>query len=82
MSHGITDRIAGELRSKDLLPDDEVNDSYIVAESALAGCKLLLSSDSHVVDIPGDKLALILASADVEPILISSPRAIARKFGR
>ena len=81
VGHGITDRIAAELRSKDLLPDGEVNDSYIVAESALAGCKILLSSDRHVVDIPADTLALILAGADVEPVLISSPRAIARKFG-
>ena len=82
VGHGITDRIAAELRSRGLLPDEEVNDSYIVAESALAGCRILLSSDAHVVEIPADKLALILAAADVEAVLISSPRAIVRKFGR
>jgi predicted nucleic acid-binding protein len=82
VGHGITDQIAGELRRKGLLPDEEVNDSLIVAESALAACKILLSSDTHVATIPADKLALILAEADVETVLISRPRDIARKFGR
>ena len=82
VGHGITDRIASVLRAEGLLPEEEVNDSYIVAESALAGCRILLSSDTHVADIPADKLALILAAADVETVLISRPRDIARKFGR
>lgn len=78
---GITERIAGKLRSQGLLPSEEINDAYIVAECAYAGCKILLSSDHHVVEIPADKLTLILAAADVETVLISTPRAIARKFG-
>lgn len=82
VGHGITDRIASELRRKGLLPEEEVNDSYVVAKSALAGCRILLSSDAHVADIPADKLALILAAADVETVLISKPREIARQFGR
>lgn len=82
VGHGITDRIADELRTQRLLPDAEVNDSYIVAESALAGCKILLSSDGHVTEIPADKLTLILTAADVETLLISSPRSISKKFGR
>ena len=82
VGHGITERIADQLRDHELLPSEEVNDSYVVAESALAGCTILLSSDKHVAEIPTDRLTLILAAADVEPVLISRPRDIARKFGR
>jgi len=32
--------------------------------------------------MPADKLALILTAADVETVLVSSPRSIAKKFGR
>lgn len=82
VGHGITDRIAGELRRRGFLPDEEVNDSFIVAESALTGCNILLSSDQHILDIPGDRLALMLTEADVETLIIASPRNVARKFGR
>lgn len=82
VGHGITDRIASQLRRSGLLPEEEVNDATIVAESALTGCRILLSSDAHLTNIPADKLALILTAADVEPVLIASPRSIAQKFGR
>jgi predicted nucleic acid-binding protein len=82
VGHGITERIAAEIRARHFLPDAEVNDSFIVAESALAGCKLLLSSDQHILGISADRLAVLLTAADVETLLISSPRDVARKFGR
>jgi predicted nucleic acid-binding protein len=82
VGHGITERIAAGMRARRLLPEAEVNDSLIVAESALAGCKLLLSSDAHITGISADKLALLLAAADVETILISKPRDPAKRFGQ
>ena len=45
VGHGITERIADSIRERGLLPPEEVNDSFIVAESALAACAILLSSD-------------------------------------
>ena len=82
VGHGITERIAGDIRRHGFLPASEVNDSFIVAESALAGCKILLSSDQHITGIPADRLAVLLAAADVETVLIASPRDVARKFGQ
>jgi predicted nucleic acid-binding protein len=82
VGHGITERIAAEIRARDFLPDDEVNDSFIVAESALAGCKILLSSDQHILDISVARLGILLAVGGLETLLISSPSDVARKFGR
>jgi predicted nucleic acid-binding protein len=79
--HGITERIADSLRARGLLPDEEVNDAFIVAESALAGCTLLLSSDRHILEIPAVRLNPLLADAHVTAPLIASPRDIVRKFG-
>jgi len=81
VGHGITERIADDLRGRGLIPGEEINDSFIVAESALAGCAILLSSDGHIRDIPADKLNLLLASAHVSMVVISTPREIAKKFG-
>jgi predicted nucleic acid-binding protein len=81
VGHGITERIADSLRDRGLLPPEEVNDSFIVAESALASCAILLSSDGHIRSIPADKLNLLLAAAHVGTVVISTPREIAKKFG-
>ena len=81
VGHGITERIADSIRERGLLPPEEVNDSFIVAESALAACAILLSSDGHIREIPADKLNLLLAAAHVATVVISSPREIAKKFG-
>jgi predicted nucleic acid-binding protein len=81
VGHGITERIANGLREHGLLPPEEVNDSFIVAESALASCAILLSSDGHIREIPADKLNLLLAAAHVATVVISTPREIAKKFG-
>ena len=39
--------IAQRLREQELIPDEEVNDSLVLAESALLGCTMLLTSDEH-----------------------------------
>src|SRR5438445_3212942 len=52
VGHGIVDQIAQALRGKGLIPEREVNDSYLVAEAGLVGASILLSSDAHVKDIP------------------------------
>src|SRR5947209_7988946 len=36
--HGIAERIAERIREKGLIPDEEVNDSLVLAESALLNC--------------------------------------------
>ena len=43
--HGIAERIAERIREQGLIPSEEVNDSLVLAESALLECSMLLTSD-------------------------------------
>lgn len=80
VGHGIVERIAQTIRDKDLIPAEEINDSYIVAEAGLLGVSILLSSDAHLKDIPHAELRLVLDAADVRTPLIASPWKIVHQF--
>jgi hypothetical protein len=80
VGHGITEQIGRKLRDRELIPDLEENDSLIVAESALAGATLLLSSDAHIKDIDPTSLKLVLDECDVTTPLIASPKKIVKNF--
>ncbi len=78
--HAITDSVATRTREAGLLPTQEVNDSLFVAEAALAGCTIIVSSDRHIRDIDQPRLNKLLNEADVSALVISSPRQILREF--
>ena len=78
--HGIAERIAQRLREQRLIPEEEVNDSLVLAESALLGCSLLLTSDEHLRGVDFERLTLELRSFDVPAPVIATPREIVRKF--
>src|SRR5436190_3121846 len=78
--HGIAERIAHRVREKGLIPDEEVNDSLVLAESALLGCFILLTSDEHLRGIDFERLTLQLQAFDVPAPVIATPREIVRKF--
>ena len=78
--HAITDSVATKIREAGLLPTQEVNDSLFVAEAALAGYTIIVSSDQHIRDIDQRRLNQLLAEADVSAVVISSPRKILREF--
>ena len=82
VGHGIVERIAEEIRRKDLLPTEEKNDSLIIAESALLECRILLSGDAHLRGIDFQRLTLLLKDFDVAAPVIATPREIVRKFCR
>jgi predicted nucleic acid-binding protein len=82
VAHGIVERIAERLREAGLLPREEVHDSLIVAEAALLGCTLLLSSDTHLRAIDHERLTWELRALDVNTPLIAAPRSIVRRFFR
>jgi len=82
VGHGIVRRIADEIRSKDLLPTDEENDSLIVAEAALLECRMLLSTDAHLRAIDFEQLTILLQSFHVAAPVIATPREIVWKFFR
>lgn len=78
--HGIAERIAERVRERGLIPDEEVNDSLVLAETALLGCSMLLTSDGHLRGIDFERLTLELQAFDVAAPVIATPREIVRKF--
>ncbi len=82
VGHGIVERIAGEIRHKDLLAAEEMNDSLIIAEAALLECRMLLSGDAHLRGVDFQRLTLLLQDFDVAAPVIATPREIVRKFFR
>ena len=80
VGHGIAERIAERIRQQGLIPGDEVNDSLVVAEAALLGCSMLLTSDEHLRGIDFERLTLELQSFDITAPVIATPREIVRKF--
>jgi predicted nucleic acid-binding protein len=82
VGHGIVERIGQTLRDKGLIPVEQINDSYVVAEAGLLNVSILLSSDSHLKDIPHAELRLVMDAADVRTPLIASPWKIVHQFFR
>ncbi len=80
--HGIAERIAGRIREEGLIPAEEVNDSLVLAEAALLGCSMLLTSDAHLRGIDFERLTMELNAFDVTAPVIATPREIVWKFFR
>jgi len=78
----LIDEVARELRTRGLLPDNEIHDSLILAEAALLDCGLLLTSDEHLRGVDHEQLTLVLNPFELVPPVIASPREIVRKFFR
>jgi len=76
------ERIAEQIRECELIPEEEVNDSLVLAESAFLGCSILLTSDEHLRGIDFERLTLELQTFDVVAPIIATPREIVRKFFR
>lgn len=82
VGHGIVEETARKIRAKGLVPEEEVNDSLIVAEAALVKITVLLSSDSHLKDIEQSELKAVLERCDLPTPLIFSPKKIVTDFFR
>lgn len=82
VGHGIVEQIGRKIRDKQLVPVEEIHDSFVIAESALYGVTVLISSDTHIKDINQRMLKIELAASDVECPLIASPWKIVNQFFR
>jgi hypothetical protein len=80
VGHGIVELIGEKLRSTELLPASEVNDSQLVAESALLEARLLLSSDEHLRGMDFARLTIELQRFDLTAPVIATPAEVVRKF--
>jgi predicted nucleic acid-binding protein len=80
VGHGIVEETARKIRAAGLIPDEEIHDSFIIAESALANVTLLLSSDGHLKDINQSALCEVLDGCDLGRLIIFSPAKIVKDF--
>ena len=81
MDEVFAESIAGRLLDEGIIPLEERNDAHIVAEAAVLGCQLLISSDGHVLHADRARLAAVLQAHRVDAVAIKSPRDIVREFG-
>jgi hypothetical protein len=51
VGHGIVESTGRKVRTAKLLPEEEMNDSFVIVEAGLMGTTLLVSSDWHIYDI-------------------------------
>jgi hypothetical protein len=65
-----------------ILPIAERNDAAIIAESAVLNSVLIVSNDSHLLDVDHRALGLLFRELDLPVPLIVSPREIVKKFYR
>jgi hypothetical protein len=80
VGHGIVERIADKLQEAALLPTEEYNDGLILAEAALLGCSILLTSDAHLRGLDFRRASLELKAFDAGMPVIATPREIVAKF--
>ena|SRR5258708_26460869 len=71
-------RFAAVVIARGLLPETEINDARILAESSVAEIPLVITSDHHLLDIDPDVLRDACAEADLLPSFPASPRRLLR----
>jgi predicted nucleic acid-binding protein len=69
-----------QLRNSGLIAYEERNDASIIAEAAILSCILLVSRDSHLLDIDHEKLVLLFRQLDLSAPVIASPEKLLKKF--
>ena len=72
--------IANRLLDGGIIEWEEKNDARIVAEAAVLGCQLLISSDGHLCHADPARLALALQECGVSVVLVFPPAKIVREF--
>ena len=76
VGHGLTELFAKRLIDRGLLPEGEINDGLILAETSLAGIPMLVTCDNHLLKIDRDQLAIQFNDADLFPVVALHPKAL------
>jgi predicted nucleic acid-binding protein len=71
-------RFARRLLERGLLPEEELNDACILAESAVAEIPVVVSSDKHLLDVDQDVLRDLCDDADLTVTFPLNPRRLLR----
>lgn len=75
-SEAIAEEFARSLLRKHLIPEDELDDGLILAETSLAKIPMLVTSDRHLLDIDADVLLMAFNQADLMPVHPVNPRQL------
>jgi hypothetical protein len=73
-------RFRQTLSDSKIIPDDEWNDGLILAEVAIAGVPLLVTSDSHLLNIEEDLLQVAFVRAGLPSVHAVNPRRLVKAF--
>jgi predicted nucleic acid-binding protein len=82
VEQGIAQQAASRLREQAILPFEERHDALVLAETALLGCALLLTHDSHLRDIDFPRVTLLFRQLDIPVPVIATPAELIKKFYR
>ncbi len=80
VEEAVTVNAVKKLRDSGIMPYEERNDAFIIAEAAVQNCILLVSRDSHLLAVDPEKLAWLLRELDLPTPLIASPEKLIKKF--
>jgi hypothetical protein len=78
VGHGITEQFCRRLRHAGLLPEDEINDGVILAETSLACIPVLVTSDGDLLGIEEAALRVRFEEADLMPVQVFHPKKLLR----
>ena len=81
VKNDIARSVADKLRVQGIILWEERNDALILAEAAVLGCHLLISSDEHLRGADPAQLARVLWECDVSEVVVRTPVEIVRDFG-
>ncbi len=77
-TEAIGESFARQLVHRRLIPDDELNDGLILAETSLFGIPMLVTSDEHLLGLDDEPLLLAFNDADLTPVHPVHPKRLLR----
>ena len=77
VGHGITERFAQRMIERALLPEEEVNDALILAETSLADIPVLVTSDQHL-SVDEALLLTLFNESDLKQVRPLHPKNLLR----
>lgn len=78
----LVESLSQSLLASGIVPPEERHDGRILAESAVQGCVLLVSDDSHLRSVDRARLEILLKPFDLEAPLVVTTRELVRMFYR
>lgn len=76
VEYAIAERFVARLHLTRLLPDEEINDGFILAETSLARISALVTSDNHLLGIEETPLRLAFEEACLPVVMPAHPRRL------